>query len=889
MRHEEVHSEVAASLSTLLETTADLWAALDLDLRLRLFNRAFEQYIQNTYGVLPKAGMLPEHFLPAQATAGWPQLIARALEIGSFQSRHTLADGRSLDLSFHPILSAGKITGISVFGKDITEQVAAEAALLQTEQRYRSILDGAVEGVFQLSAAGALLYANRAFLETFGFATVEEMQAAFPALLRMAWINQAERLEFSRRLKQEGFLHGFECRLRRWDGTSFWASVSARNVMDREGRVLSMEGFVEDISPRRQMLAEMTEHEERFRATFEQAAIGIQHSSFEGRILRCNRRFAEMIGYPIEEIVGRTFMQFTWPEDLAESERRIRLLNDGIAPSVSFEKRYRRKDDSPTWVRLTVSTQHDGHGIPLHYITFVEDINEQKAAKLRLTAATEALWASEVRYRTAFHTSLDAIAITRLEDGSIVDVNQTYLDTYGYRRDELIGHSVLDCNIWVNPADRHSMVDEVNRSGFCHDVEFRFRRKNGEIFWARFSNTRIELDGIPSLLCVLRDISDRKAAEERMTAAADALRASETRYRTAFQTSNDSMAISRLETGEVVDVNQAFLHIHGYQSREEVVGRSGLELQLWANPQDRSKLIAALRRDSTCRDMEFQFRRKNGELFWALISASRIELDGVANSLIVARDISARKAAEEQMAATAEALRASEIRYRTAFQTSYDGISLSRLQDGRIIDVNEMYLRTFGLQREQVLGRTSQEIGIWTDPEDRPRIVEMLGDATAFRDHEVQFQRANGERFWAMVSASRCEVDAEQCMLSVIHDISKRKADQERVAAAMEALRASEQVYHTVFDTCLDALALSEVETGSTSKSTRDFSTSPAGSGKKSSAAPPSTSTYGPIRRIVRASLRSCAITANATALNAACAEKARMFSGACSPPPPWC
>jgi diguanylate cyclase (GGDEF)-like protein/PAS domain S-box-containing protein len=106
-----------------------------------------------------------------------------------------------------------------------------------------------------------------------------------------------------------------------------------------------------------------------------------------------------------------------------------------------------------------------------------------------------------------------------------------------------------------------------------------------------------------------------------------------------FQTSLDAFSISRLSDGKLIDVNKAFLDITGYE-REEVIGRSSLELGLWANPRERQIIVDELRQSSASRDLEILFRRKSGETFWGLMSVSVIEFEGVQCAVVVARDIS---------------------------------------------------------------------------------------------------------------------------------------------------------------------------------------------------------------------------------------------------------
>ena len=254
--------------------------------------------------------------------------------------------------------------------------------------------------------------------------------------------------------------------------------------------------------------------EELYRATFEQAAVGILHTSLDGQILECNECFARIVGYTTAELAGTSFQAITPPEDRGAGNKALVRLLSGEAQTVSFEKRYLRRDGSLTWVMLTVSIQHDDRGRPLCFLTLVQDINARKEAEELLLAAQEALRLSEERYRLMFHTSLDGICLTRLTDGMCVDCNNTFLETSGYTREEVIGHTSAELKFWLNPDDRQSMVEAVRRDGACRNLEARFRMKNGETIWGLLSASLIDLEGTPCFMTITRNISDTKAAED---------------------------------------------------------------------------------------------------------------------------------------------------------------------------------------------------------------------------------------------------------------------------------------------------------------------------------------------------------------------------------------
>jgi diguanylate cyclase (GGDEF)-like protein/PAS domain S-box-containing protein len=673
-----MHIQAEANLSALIESTDDLIWAVDLDYCLIAFNHALQRDFETTFGVRLAMGMRLHDHLPPEKGVLWPPFFERALRTGPFHTEYPMLDGRTLEMYFNPILVDGEASGISVFGKDITERKRAEKQLRDSEERYR--------------------------------------------------------------------------------------------------------------------------------ATFDQAAIGIVHTSFEGPILRCNARFAEILGYTPDEIRGMTFQQITLPEDLPESLAILKRLSTGEIGSASWEKRYLRKDGSVTWAKLAVSIQRDGEGRPLHYLGMVEDINALKAAEARLAASTEALQVSESRYSTVFETSSDAVVISRMSDGVILEANQAFLDSAGYERNEVIGHTIAELGVWVHESDKQRFADALRENGKCRDFEVLSRRKNGEIFWMRLSASLIEIDGIPCRVAFARDISEIKAAEEATAAAREVQRFSEELHKTVFQTCPSAILIGRVSDGTILDANKTFLDWTRYE-RNEVVGHTTLELGLWANVADRQRLIDELLRNQGCRDMEFQFRRRDGEIFWLRLSATLIEVGGTQCMLAFAQDVSAAKAA-------AEALRLSEEHYRAVFQTSVDGIAISQLSDGKYIDVNRAFLDMMGFDREEIVGRTSQELNYWADPGARLEMVKAVRERSGFRDLQTRFVKRGGAVIWVQISASAIEVEGVACVLSVMQDITAAKDAEALLTAATEALRLSEERYRTAFQTSLDAININRLSSG---------------------------------------------------------------------------
>ncbi len=452
----------------------------------------------------------------------------------------------------------------------------------------------------------------------------------------------------------------------------------------------------------------------------------------------------------------------------------------------------RQTDHAERWVHGIGRLQLDAQGQPWKIHGVIKDITDRKLAEKELRD-------SEARYRTVFQISQDCVSVSYQQDGRFVDVNQEFLRLLGYERSEVIGRTSQELHIWADPENRLKLVEAMRKDLVVRDMEFLFQRKNGEQFWVLLSGSRIDLEGVPSFLIVVRDISAAKAANERLAAAAEALRLSEERYRTIFQTSLDAVCIVRLSDEMFIDVNQALLHILGYE-REEVVGKTGPELGIFADDRDRLHVTETLRQSGICRDLEFPFKRKDGGIVWGNFSASIIEIGGVVFILTMVQDISAAKAATD-------ALRASELRYRTTFQTSLDAVCLVRLSDETVVEVNQSLLDILGYEREEVVEKTALELGVFADDSDRQAVLELLRQDGTCRDFEVRFRKKNGETGWGRLSSSIIEIGGVAFILSMVQDISAAKA-------AADALQTSEVRYRTVFQTSLDAICITRLSDG---------------------------------------------------------------------------
>ena len=221
-----------------------------------------------------------------------------------------------------------------------------------------------------------IIYVNPAFEEISGY-TAEEVRGRNCRFLQGGYREQPALDELREALTEER-----ECRVvlrnYRKDGTPFWNELYVSPVHDEDGLLTNFVGVQNDITERRRIEEVLRESEERFRATFEHAAVGAAHVGIDGRWLRVNRRLSEIVGYEREELLERTFQDITHPDDLEEYLEQMRLMLEGELQTYTMEKRYLRKGGPEVWVNLTVSLVRDASGEPAYFIAVVEDISERK-------------------------------------------------------------------------------------------------------------------------------------------------------------------------------------------------------------------------------------------------------------------------------------------------------------------------------------------------------------------------------------------------------------------------------------------------------------------------------------------------------------------------------
>ncbi|CCK78681.1 two component system hybrid sensor protein [Desulfobacula toluolica Tol2] len=252
----------------------------------------------------------------------------------------------------------------------------------------------------------------------------------------------------------------------------------------------------------------------------------------------------------------------------------------------------------------------------------------------------------ENRYRQIFETNQAVKLIINPADGSIVEANKAACLFYGYPKEKFISLKITD----INTLTPEKVSDEMNKALSKNKLVFRFshRLASGKTRDVEVYSGPIEYGQETFLYSIIHDITQRKKAETALQKSNEALRKSEEKFRLAFRTSPDAINLNSLENGTYMDINDGFTKILGY-TREDIIGKSSVELNIWNNLKDRTHLISDLKKHGLVENLEANFRGKDGQIRTGLMSARLLMIDNKETILSITRDITEKGMLEAKL------------------------------------------------------------------------------------------------------------------------------------------------------------------------------------------------------------------------------------------------
>jgi PAS domain S-box-containing protein len=647
-----------------------------------------------------------------------------------------IADGRWVRVRESSIEGGGRV----LLTSDITAQRAATSALEEREHRLRTIADGVpVPIIIVRISQPEVLFVNELAAETFGFRVGPQADT-----LRAVYVDPIDRRRLTDRLQQDGRVDGFEAQLRRADGSTMWALISARAIRVAGEPALLITAT--DISERMASATELEEREERFRAVAEGVPLTVTIARIEPpEILFANARAEENLGLRAGDQADAIRSVYVRPDDrqtfVEQLERTGRV--DG------FELQMRRADGSTMWALLS-ARPINFHGEPA-MLSAVTEISDRKIME-------QALRDSEARLAAFMENAPVGMYLKDLE-GRYVVANPEMTKVFARPAQEMIGLTAADtlAEHDLDGVQRHDR--EVLESGRAVVVEEHTQGLDA-YSWSMVIRFPIRAgDGsITQIGGFHVDITPQKRAEAE-------LRASETRL-SAFMSNAPIGMFVKGTDGRYVMANPEMGRVMG-RAAGDALGLTAAEVF----PRDTAAFIAEYDREllitgaSSVNEHHLAERET-----YAWIMSIRFPIrdhDGAITHIGgFAVDITERKAMEE-------ALKASEQRFRVLAEAHPVPLFIVRLDDGNIMVATPPCETLLKVQLQELVG--SSMLRFCADPETSAKVQERFAQEGSLNGLEVLFRRADGGEFWGALTSRLLTFEGERAMVAAIVDLTESK------------------------------------------------------------------------------------------------------------------
>lgn len=374
----------------------------------------------------------------------------------------------------------------------------------------------------------------------------------------------------------------------------------------------------------------------------------------------------------------------------------------------------------------------------------------------------------------ALHASRDGYLLFRPADGGVVDVNDAMLERVGRTREEVVDADAASLELWGEQAAQGQQHDQPRERRFAPVRELAVRDQSGGVRRGVISSEKVDIGGEPYGLVVWRDLPESALSDRRW-------REAEKIFTSVLRTCREGFILLRLPDEMILEVNDGWLNITGF-ARDDVIGKTTSQLNLWAKAEDRERFAVAMRERGAVSDFQFTYRNKSGELRAASFSAELVTLGGETCALIIGRDVTEQR--QER-----EALRDSERRFRSLVTATSQIVWTTNAEGGE----------TSARNWEETTGHSVAEAVNWgwleaLHPDDREATRRARVEAYEKKElyqAEFRLRHADGSyRHYLARAAPVLDDEGRVCeWVGALTDITERKRAERQIVESSEQLR----------------------------------------------------------------------------------------------------
>jgi PAS domain S-box-containing protein len=811
MEKEERSKKHAAELDAIITSLPDAITIYDKSGRVLRTNKLTEDYLENAgikriKGQYTDLDILDEQGkrLPAQEIPIQKALRGEIVRGEVICVKHGADEPLWISSNAAPIYKEGVMNGAVTVATDITHFKQIEEELRESEKKYRELVKYAPAGIYGVDfKTRKFTSVNDTMCELTGYSR-EELLKMDPFKILSPESQAQFRNRIQRWRSDEKPEENVEYVVKTKDGRDIYARLNVTVTRDENGNPFGATVVGYDITERRRLEKNVQDIADKYSLLFNTTSEGVWIQNLQGEILEVNQAYCRMSGYTEEELTGMSISKLEAAERPIETAERMGSLM-AAGGHERIQTQHRRKDGSIFDVDITaVYLEFEGGRIGI----FTRDITSQRKSE-------EALQVSEEKFSMAFSNNPAAVALTRLEDGIFLDVNDTWETLNGYRREEVLGVSARSLLIWPDREASTRFATELKEKGRLHWDEQKFLKRTGEFFTADLSAQILKMHGEKVILSTFVDITERKEFEK-------TLQTTLKRFYTMLSSMYSSILVIN-EENRVEFANQAFCDLFGLTGwPEELVNMTagGIIERIkgsYLNPErEENRIREILAQDIPVKGEEISLTggrvclrdfvpievggKQYGRFWHHLDITSRIQME---------EDLKRARLEAEQRADELEAI----------MESVPVGLMLSRDPQGMHITGNKAAHELLHVLYDEsniskstpdpMRARTYKPMrnGVEVPPEELPIQKAARGEEVREWDCDLVFD--NGEIGHILINATPLydEKGEPRGAVAGFLDISERKR-------AEEALRASEQKFTLIYNKASYAISLSDASNG---------------------------------------------------------------------------
>jgi diguanylate cyclase (GGDEF)-like protein/PAS domain S-box-containing protein len=561
----------------------------------------------------------------------WESLRAERRVVDA-PARVHCADGRVLNGKLHVELLPGEGRAELFCLLQIVPDDYADVVAHRRESLYRDLFLSASEGIYRSLPDGGFLDVNPAMARMLGYESPAELLLAHSMRARDIYVDQARDAADNERLMAEGRIDQVRVQVYRKDGSAIWVSENARVIHDAQGKPIFFEGTLEDITAQVEAEQALKQSQALYQVLLDNTRDGVFLIQ-RGLVRFANKAMADILGYPLEELIGLPYMALIDEGDAQAQEERKRERESGSRDLQMYEVVMVRKDG----MRILCEVRADAvdYQGDIASTGTLRDITEERNQQ-------QALKQAERRYRELFHDSPVGLFRTAL-GGEIMEVNPALAAMLGFSDPEQVKSrygSMLD--VYADPSEREVLVERAKRDGAFANHETRVHDASGATRWVSVSVrlTRDENDAPAHFTGSALDVQERRQMQQ-------ALISSENKYRTLVEQSHVGVFI--MDEVKIVYANRALADMLGV-TEAGLVGKSYLELLAPESIDDTAPMRRAYRTTGDfTQDFESCLLHANGQRVYARVSVWPVAVEGQRQLTGTIIDITRQREAESRL------------------------------------------------------------------------------------------------------------------------------------------------------------------------------------------------------------------------------------------------